>query len=60
MLLVPSYGKTLKLVCLLSVLQYSKPADDTLFSVFFKLALQVEFVLFQLPADPGLHSVYVT
>lgn len=49
----------LKLVCLLSILQYTRLAAANFSSVFLKVALQLRFVISALSRDPGLFPVYV-
>lgn len=55
-LLVPSYGRILKLICLLLILQSTRPPADRFCSVFLKVALQLKFVVSSLPAHHGLSS----
>lgn len=52
MLLAFSYGRILKLVCILWILQNTRPSADSLSFLFPKVALQLKFVVSLWPIDP--------
>ena len=55
-LFVPSYGRILKPVCLLWILQCTRPSADSLSFVFPKVALQLKCVISLWSAVLGLLS----